>query len=796
MDFCRFSGYKATVMRARLVRAALLFASICLVSVARLPGPLDSHARADDFDDDFAQPAPKAPPRAAPQQPAPLPPPLQVPAPPPPKPKPPQPAPYADFDDGELPATPEATLTPSPQPTAAVAAGVQAGTATETVVELEGDAARAAGLQPDDQYRDETTPLPHATLDGLVGGIHLIDGGSAPAHSFRTSIYGQLFKKDGFVYAHDQHRRLSSVLSIGATPIEHLELAVAISAYATENNTANPVLVQALGDTSFMVKGYFSPLAGLSVSGDMQLLLLNGTGGVGFAGNATGVGLRAAASYDMRQTRANKPVVLRTNLRYLFDNSHRLIEDVESARYDSLDDPAPPADEYRHLVTPVERYQLQVNRVDTMTLGFGAEFPIAIKPRFDVRPLIEWTIALPVNRQNYDCLVSNDPSDIDHCLAREGFSARASNLTLGVRGEPGVRGLSILLGVDIATGGYNDFVRELAPNSRYELIAALSFAYDTRPPKPIVIEKQIEHQPPPRGTIQGLVVDKSGGQPVARAIVHIDGSAISDLASDADGKFVSYELEPGPHALAVTHEDYHDGSCSADVPAPIDGVPQVASVRCELDPKPRFASVRGRVSNLEGRPIANAKVELRGPTTLTLDTDASGEFASRELSPGSYEARAEAPGYLIRATPFEAAVKQEANLVLVLSPVPTERLTELKTKNISIKKQIQFVQDSAEISAKSNALIAEIADLLIRTPELLKVEVGGHADFSGSEDYNQQLSQARADAVRSALIAAGVESSRLTAVGYGRSRPLVPNITEANRARNRRVEFVIVEKAK
>ena len=134
--------------------------------------------------------------------------------------------------------------------------------------------------------------------------------------------------------------------------------------------------------------------------------------------------------------------------------------------------------------------------------------------------------------------------------------------------------------------------------------------------------------------------------------------------------------------------------------------------------------------------------------------------------------------------------------MLGLSPVPTERLTELSTKNISIKKQVQFVQDSAEISDKSNALIAEIADLLIRTPELLKVEVGGHADFSGTEEYNKQLSQSRADAVRSALIAAGVDSSRLTAVGYGRARPLVPNITEANRARNRRVEFVIVERAK
>jgi outer membrane protein OmpA-like peptidoglycan-associated protein len=777
-------------MRVRLVWFALIAASLSLVLLVPGPAGFGGVARADEFDDDFAQPTPRPPqaPPAQPEQPTPEPPPSELapPAPPAPRPAPRGDRPYAAFDDGE-----ESDLDEPVEPEVKAEAEASAGAAE---ARLAAEAETQPALEPDESYRDDTIPLPHATLHGLVGGVHLVDGGSAPARTFRVSLYGRLFRKDGFIVPHDQHRRVSSMLSIGATPIEHLELAAALTAYATENNTADPLLVQALGDTTLSAKGYFSPVAGLSVAGGLEVLLLNGTGGVGFAGDATGVGLRAAASYDLRETDARRPVVLRTNLRYLFDNSRRLIDDVEAARYQSLNDPAVPEDEYRHLITAVERYQLQISRVDTMTLGFGAEFPLAITPRFDVRPIIEWHIALPVNRQSYDCLVSNDPGDVDGCLAREGFSARASNLTLAVRGEPGVRGLSLLVGIDIATGGHTRFVRELSPNSRYELMASLAYAYDTRPPRPVVVTKEIEHEPPPRGTISGLVVDRAGGQPVARAVVHIEGAPYSDLASDADGRFASYELEPRSYALSVSHEDYHDGQCAAEVPAPLDGVPQSVSVRCELEPKPRFASVRGRVENLEGKPIAGAKVELRGPTPQTLSTDESGAFAARELAAGSYEARAEAPGYLIRATTFEAAVKQEANLVLVLSPVPEERLTELKSKNITIKKQVQFVQDSAEISDKSNALIAEIADLIIRTPELLKIEVGGHADFTGSEDYNRQLSQARADAVRSALIAAGVESSRLTAVGYGRSRPLVPNITEANRARNRRVEFVILEK--
>jgi outer membrane protein OmpA-like peptidoglycan-associated protein len=287
-----------------------------------------------------------------------------------------------------------------------------------------------------------------------------------------------------------------------------------------------------------------------------------------------------------------------------------------------------------------------------------------------------------------------------------------------------------------------------------------------------------------------MVVDKEGQQPVPQAIVHIEGSPISDLATDQDGKFESYDLNAGTYTLRVSALDYKETVCSADLPAGDAGV----SVRCELEALPRKGGVRGSVTTPEGQPVANATVELRGKETLTVHTDASGMFEATDLPTGPYEARAEAPEYLMKATPFEVVPRQQASVALVLVPVPKERLTELSTKNISIKKQIQFVQDSAEISDKSTALLAEIADLLIRNPQLTSVEVQGHTDYTGSVEYNQELSQSRAEAVRSWLVSAGVEASRLTAVGYGRSRPLVPNITEANRARNRRVAFVILEK--
>ena len=71
------------------------------------------------------------------------------------------------------------------------------------------------------------------------------------------------------------------------------------------------------------------------------------------------------------------------------------------------------------------------------------------------------------------------------------------------------------------------------------------------------------------------------------------------------------------------------------------------------------------------------------------------------------------------------------------------------------------------------------------------IEVGGHTDATGSTELNQALSQLRAEAVRAALIAQGVDAARLRAVGYGESRPVADNDTDEGRARNRRVELAI-----
>ena len=85
------------------------------------------------------------------------------------------------------------------------------------------------------------------------------------------------------------------------------------------------------------------------------------------------------------------------------------------------------------------------------------------------------------------------------------------------------------------------------------------------------------------------------------------------------------------------------------------------------------------------------------------------------------------------------------------------------------------------ILPESTRLLTEIADVLIKNPRIKRVEVQGHTDNTGTPEHNKQLSDDRAASVRTWLVAHGVSADRLVAKGYGQTKPLVPNVTTANK---------------
>jgi len=119
-------------------------------------------------------------------------------------------------------------------------------------------------------------------------------------------------------------------------------------------------------------------------------------------------------------------------------------------------------------------------------------------------------------------------------------------------------------------------------------------------------------------------------------------------------------------------------------------------------------------------------------------------------------------------------------------------VTELYPGDKFMLRDLQFEFNSSALTEDSYSGIQILADFLKRNPEL-KVELAGHTDDIGNEKYNLQLSTDRANVVREALIAKGIDASRLTAKGYGTSKPLYPNDSDEHRAMNRRTEMIIIE---
>ncbi len=103
---------------------------------------------------------------------------------------------------------------------------------------------------------------------------------------------------------------------------------------------------------------------------------------------------------------------------------------------------------------------------------------------------------------------------------------------------------------------------------------------------------------------------------------------------------------------------------------------------------------------------------------------------------------------------------------------------------------VLFTSGRADLKAGATANLDRLVTFLNQNPDR-KVEIEGHTDNVGSDDYNQGLSQSRADSVRSFLMQQGISSERIVASGKGEQRPVADNESEGGRQQNRRVEVII-----
>ena len=115
--------------------------------------------------------------------------------------------------------------------------------------------------------------------------------------------------------------------------------------------------------------------------------------------------------------------------------------------------------------------------------------------------------------------------------------------------------------------------------------------------------------------------------------------------------------------------------------------------------------------------------------------------------------------------------------------------------NVTFNEKILFGFDKSDLSATAQGNLDKLAAVLKEYPDT-DIEIQGHTDSKGADDYNMKLSERRAGAVADYLRAKGISSSRITTKGFGKTAPIASNETEEGRAQNRRVNFLITANEK
>ena len=174
--------------------------------------------------------------------------------------------------------------------------------------------------------------------------------------------------------------------------------------------------------------------------------------------------------------------------------------------------------------------------------------------------------------------------------------------------------------------------------------------------------------------------------------------------------------------------------------------------------------------------VEQTRQELSQSQKTLRASELSGEMAAEQLA-AEQQARADADQRAAEALAALAAVKQEPRGMV-----------------ITLSGSVLFAFDKSDLLPAARARLNQVADVLMTTPER-NLTIEGHTDSQGSDSYNLDLSQRRADEVRNYLVQRGYQADRIKAHGLGEGHPIADNASAEGRANNRRVEIIIEREA-
>jgi OmpA-OmpF porin, OOP family len=290
--------------------------------------------------------------------------------------------------------------------------------------------------------------------------------------------------------------------------------------------------------------------------------------------------------------------------------------------------------------------------------------------------------------------------------------------------------------------------------------------------------------------LTGVVLNEKTQDPIEGAAVKISvtGKEPLSLKSNPTGNFETKISESSVLTFNTTYPGYQPREQKLTVPQLL--ADTTINVEVLLNPIPKKLMIAGNIYDRKTEQLIPAKLDAvsRSEKNARISLDGSRSVYEKEIAKlGWYVITASAEGYLNTTDSVYADSNEKTPFVKDIYMVPIEVGATVRLQNI------YFDFDKTTLKRESFVELNKVVDFL-KTNKTVEIEISGHTDNKGSDEYNATLSQGRSQAVVDYLISQGIDTSRLTAHGYGESKPVDTNDTDTGRAVNRRVEFTVLKK--
>ena len=289
-------------------------------------------------------------------------------------------------------------------------------------------------------------------------------------------------------------------------------------------------------------------------------------------------------------------------------------------------------------------------------------------------------------------------------------------------------------------------------------------------------EKTLKKQNP---TLYVFTVDQTTNKALASAVVEsksMETGRVRKKTADSRGR-ATLKLAEGEYAIKASKGGY--------IPSEeliFEHLEDKEQITIALQPVPVYTAV-----------VRNAKTNAYVAASLSfvdINTDKVVAQATTSPTTGAYSTTLPLQSNYrlhVTATDFFAVDK----LIMDLAATDTIDLQPIEKKKAIVLHNLYFASFQTTILPESEGALQQLYEMLSDNPTL-RIRIVGHTDDVGTDEDNQVLSEGRANSVRQAMIDRGIDASRIEAEGRGEKEPVVPNTSDDNRAKNRRVEFVIL----